>query len=787
MALLGPELYGDERTFYGALPWSALSANPMRATVLAPGIVSVTWAYPTVPGIQAFRVVRNQSGDPAYENDGTVVFQQNALQEGQSSSGVLDSVGIIPGRYAFYAAFVKIAGGWRRVGRTSVVVPGRVLDANMGTVQDPVYFNPEDLGEAMLGLLPPVFTSPQHNSVGTPSSTSQLARLLSALSLTAEEVRTVSDLLLPSYSKDSLPPGLLGPAFQQLGMEPERGLPIRDQKRLLREASTLRQSRGTGPGLTRYVEALTGWAPTLSMSSNALRHDDDAVFAHSVGEWRAVPISGSTPSIAAVSCETFQPPTDPDWPITTTASVLGTQGRLELPAYGWDLEDDHPSQLFQVKPNTTYTVSGWFRGGTGATTSYAKSVNMYARGWRNKGKVHERTWPSTLIYDPLSGEWKIDEPGFFPRESSATFVLPSGTNNWVRESVTFNTGPNVRFVSFALVWTCASGASEWAFTGFQLEEGDEAGVVTLPKTAVVTVSPSRTNLVKNPTFHSGSTSGWTLASCTGTPSAATPPDAMTSSSLSLTAAGAWGFHSSTSTLKMSADGSVVASAYLGGGGPSGYTVNLTLEAVGATTVSNTVSVSTAPTPRLVNSMVVDAGTLRVATREPHRLAVGQPVSMNAPVAGTRTVTRILSETVFEQTLADDDRSYGPTECATTTVTPTAGEWVRPEVCLNLPAGDWAFLRLRLVGPTAVSGLLVSASAVEAGSIKAGDYFDGDSPGQYGVEWRGTAHASETDMYPGLPLKSVRLKDTLRDYVPRLVGARVVTLGGTVIASLPADA
>ena len=49
-------------------------------------------------------------GLSAYSNDD--LFHQDALPEGQSSHELLDHADLVPGRYAYYAAFVKITGGW---------------------------------------------------------------------------------------------------------------------------------------------------------------------------------------------------------------------------------------------------------------------------------------------------------------------------------------------------------------------------------------------------------------------------------------------------------------------------------------------------------------------------------------------------------------------------------------------------------------------------------------------------------------------------------------------------
>jgi hypothetical protein len=58
-----------------------------------------------------------------------------------------------------------------------------------------------------------------------------------------------------------------------------------------------------------------------------------------------------------------------------------------------------------------------------------------------------------------------------------------------------------------------------------------------------------------------------------------------------------------------------------------------------------------------------------------------------------------------------------------------------------------------------------------------DYFDGSMPSNFGVIWEGTAHASNSYLYPSKPTKMTRLAHTMVDWVPMNTWWRITTPAG----------
>lgn len=1043
MPKYGPSLYGEETTFYGALPLSAMSANPMVAKVIAFGIVDLTWTYPTVPGIDSFRIVRNQTGHPFHETDGVVLFHQDTLPEGVSSRGLTDGVENLldPGRFAYYSAFIKISGGWRRVGRTQVLIPGRPTKdlVNRGTAEDPIYLdNAFALQDVLLDLLPRVLTSKDRDSIGVVDKDSTLARFLSASSLPAEEIRTLADLTLPSANKANLPPGLLGPAFRQAGIKPESGLPIVDQKRVLREAYDVASRRGTAAGLGNYVESLTGWSPTVALTGNLLRYERSSTFRGGVGEWGVVgtaatlginlfgtamsvldtgtltgsgltanpyatlsasntyavsgsyslkcvalddfggfgtnpdrltvPVTNATyvisikvrvgepvaadvltkvqwydtsdallsissaptvrigngsadgwqtitfeatapsnaayvrgftwrmrtsglthatgdvlyiddwtmqqriefpPTFASVDCSltevatvtnkaltanvatlttasahgrgvgesitvsgvdstfngtyttiagttgstikyartatdvtsaaatgkvyiplSWAPSVGANYPVTNALLVSGaTAGRLDLPAGGW-ITPSTPG-FFRVKPGSTYTFSAYFRGSHLATNPVAKTFNIMARGYaRAESSGHNNAWPDRSLQDYLigEGEWRSDDPFFWPRSQSTSFTIGTGTSQWVKKSLTMKMDPDVNYLAFAVEWA-ASVIDHWCITAVSLveREFDTNGNMLpepsygYPNSAVVTVSPARTNLVTNPSFAGGVTTGWVKDGLTTMVlSTNKPSDVMVANSIAVASTAPW-LVSTTVTPPLPGT-PIAASAYVRG--PSGSVITLGLD--GPTTSPSETSVTMAATAIALDTISIDGGVMTVSTRTPHGMTVGESIVMagNPTFNGTYTVSRVLSATMFTLPTARPNQTLSPAQCANMTVSSSSMKWQRVNTTLTLPEGDANPVMLYVKSST-LSGVEIAGVMAEQGMVVAGDYFDGDSPGQYGTEWRGTAYQSVSDMYPGKVIKAVRLGDTLDQYVPRHIGAQVVTLRGTKVAEVRA--
>ena len=340
MAKYGTFRYGT--TPYGATALSDLSVMPMNLVVINFDEVYVSWRLPT-GSISGIRLVRNQVGFPQTEEDGVVVWEQFS-SDGSSLNGLYTTnifkdgedtplPGVPPvhtGAEVFYTMFVfTSARVWVVAGETSGLIP-----------------SDHSSQQKMMELLPKVFTTKEQSPLGVVDTTSDLYAFLGGVAFTYDEVLTSLELLQPSVGWSTFPSSMLIPTAFDLGLTAEVMLPIQNQKALVREAHYMYNHKGLPLGIRTYVESLTGYSPTITVSPNLLLSVQDSTFYGSTGNWVATNATLS-------SSTTVVPPTTTNQIDAADACkiIASAPGAMTLGL------DDVVGKAVPITASTQYTAS----------------------------------------------------------------------------------------------------------------------------------------------------------------------------------------------------------------------------------------------------------------------------------------------------------------------------------------------------------------------------------------------------------------------------------------------
>ena len=339
MSKYGYSVYGASK--YGLTPKLAYSVEPMGINVLKFNEVFIAWQLPTGT-FSRFRVVRNQNAWPETSEDGVIIYELNST-DGSSLEGTLAKssfydgfenplqTAINPGRNIFYRVFLYTSDNiWVKAGQIGDVVP-----ENTGATNK------------VIDLLPRVLTSSDLSPLGVVDEASELYRFLDGMSFSYEQMMTEIKLARPAHNLESSNYKTIPGEVLNLGLNPEPNLPMLRQRALIREAIPLYADKGTELGVANYVEALTGFAPTITLSSNLMLTVQDSTFYDSIGRW--VLTDEATAELSAT--EEMVPKTgyslaiDESWTLKVDASDAG-EITLGL--------DDPIKQGVPVQPDTEY-------------------------------------------------------------------------------------------------------------------------------------------------------------------------------------------------------------------------------------------------------------------------------------------------------------------------------------------------------------------------------------------------------------------------------------------------
>ena len=370
--------YGSGQT-YGEVAASAYSVEPFAAYAFDYQKVYLTLGQPqglSGAGIVAMRIVRNQYAYSETQTDGVVIFDAAFFP-----ANLFDTTQLASGRFAFYSVWLQLEDtSWILAGETEVLIPAKhtsriypkyIDETNMVVPADILL---QTTHERLLNYIPRVFVSDQAIT-DNPDKTSDLSLFLEGFSFTVDEFLTYSQLVLPGLSGKYSNSAILKLQGNQLGVpEDNEGL-TKTQKYLVRDAIYTYSRKGTASGLNRFVKAITGYVPTITISNNILLSLQDSTFYNGIGNWK---ISNGTVSMTATN--TSDVPTvggsdlvvDNNW-IATVDATAGTAPTISL---GFD------SPILTGIPVTAgleYSLSYWIKRNGTSGAVFAQTITWYTQ------------------------------------------------------------------------------------------------------------------------------------------------------------------------------------------------------------------------------------------------------------------------------------------------------------------------------------------------------------------------------------------------------------------------
>ena len=725
MANYGNAVYGISK--YGISPLLAYSVEPMELLVTDFTESYVYWQTPT-GNYTKVRLLRNQNSFPETAEDGIIVYEastttltKTSFNDGGGVEDLPSTPAIVSGKPIYYKLFLFTdALAWVDAGSVGGVVPGDHQTA-----------------EKLLNFLPRVFTSAEQTPLSPVDYNSALAKFMDAYGFELDEALTYLDLLLPDHSRISTVASMLPLEVANFGLLNEPGLPVKNQKQLIREAVYMYNNKGTLNGLGTYIESLTGYAPTLTVSKNLLLTPQDSTFYKSTGNWSA------TNATLSSSTEQVPPTNSNNIDLTYTCKIvasgagsmkLGTIDpvRAGIPVasgtfYVLSAQVKSPASAGTITPKISYhdgkgvqigsTTSGT---ATNATNTFAQT-SVTARSTKNVavsitaavGASGTITYTTSVDHNLIAGE-VVDITGFIAPDTafnlaSATIAsTPTANTFTVTAAVTgtttttglvTNSKTDAVYASIELAWSAAGTY----YVDMVCVQSGQTVAYDEARSLDIFLNPNKTNFIKNPTFEIDVTTSWTKVgtNLTVTRDTDNPTESYSGAhgAKLVNTSGAWSFTSNSFPVEQ---GQYYSFSFY-----KKATANLTLTIVARDSLGAVVSVDV-PAPYAV-------GLSAAWVRDYYTVLVG-----------------------FNSTIAT--------------------------------------LEMVFSGTGANTIFLDSIQAEK--SPKETDYFDGSlsliSGNPFGAVWQGTVDNSYSSVYNSKPLKLPRLGYTLKDWIPQNLFWRIRT-------------
>jgi hypothetical protein len=748
----------NDGTLYGEPSRIAFSAEPVVATPLDYGKVSINWAPPT-GNIQSMRLVRNQDGFPETAEDGVILFEAPGAEgiaapfvDGEDTPE--GTIPLVEGRFAYYRIWLlRVDQNWYPAGDSVALVP---KNHAIKTIDGTVLLTSQ---QKFMDILPRAFFSPQRNILDEADVNSTLGRFISAFSFTVDELYTYAETSLPNTSGVTLNPRGLPLHLVNYGLTSEPNIGIKGQKRLLREANYIYSRKGTLNALATMVESFSGYSPTISLSPNLMMSMEDSTFVDGLGFWET---SGSAVVLTRVDDQSIaseQFAVDETWVGKVQASGSGSiKTGVTSPV----------TKGIPVDPGTEYSFSAYLR----RESATSQNVTMRIRWFDKDGTLLStssstatamaQTWTKYSVTASAPGEkiyldtgeitagvatiTTLSDHGFSVGDDVRLFDAPSEYSSFYG-IVTITDVPSTTSFSFETTTTGRDEEDIYGTAvllsgnendGFKIVEAVYAGVeievngaatyyvdmaqlsessVTdyyEPRGVVIHLAPNKKNLVVNPSFNP---------------------------------------QSSTSVM------------------PLGWSLT-----------------PLSPVDATITHLVEDA-TLAITRSGSHMLGVS---GTNGQYELSTTVTGIESGNFYtfsiymeheeddkdvELSITAHDAGDPSTVHATASVdvTVTAGTWERKSVSVFIPASEDDIEITAKVTTTADADHLHFDSAqIEKSYARPSDYFDGNY-NSIGAIWTGTENNSASYFYVNRDIKVDRLAATLPSYLP-LKSPYVITIG-----------
>lgn len=456
MAKYGNFKYGTQT--YSTPPRLENSVEPMSILVVSKSKVLVSWQSP-VGDFTQLRLVRNQAGFPEHPQDGIVIWEEQSTEGNVSRSSFTDGEDnpsdplVTPGKEVYYRMFLyNSLQEWVIAGSIYSIIP---FDHGMQ--------------EKVMDMLPRVYTSAQQSPLGIVDTTSALYKFFDGIDFSLEEFLTYIDLLRPQHNDNSTPLDLLAVEEASLGLVNEAGLPTRNRKRLIREALYMYSRRGTRLGLETYSETLTGWAPTISVSSNLMLTVQDSTFYRGIGNW----IDPTDTAEIEVYVDSVDVPETNAIDLYSKGKIVtSTSGFISLGGGATSTEPDVMTKGIPVNPSTEYIFSGQFR--SEGTVGMKLGIRFYDKN----GNATSATTFGTQLNVTSS---------FTQLEAVAT---SDATSSYALLVIQYNSSPIMY-------------ADALCFQEGNVREYDEARAIT------IYANPNKVNYIINPSFEIDTTN-WSI-------------------------------------------------------------------------------------------------------------------------------------------------------------------------------------------------------------------------------------------------------------------------------------
>jgi hypothetical protein len=704
MANYGVGIYGASK--YGVISKIAFSVEAMDAVALDFTKVAVSWQTPT-GDFSRIRLVRNQNTFSEHPEDGITVWEEYVADNNISKSYLTDggdtlpTVPITSGKAIYYTMYLFTSDKiWVVAGTAYTIVP-----------------SDHGLSEHLLNILPRVYTTKEQSPIGEPDTDSVLAAMLDGFGFTLEEFITFLDLINPDHTLTSTPAPLIPLERSNFGLTPEQGLPIRNQKALIREAIYLYTRKGTALSLGTYIEALTSYPPTLTIAENKMLTVQDSTFYKGIGNW-----VGTNATISAV---TEQVPISLDKAIDNayTGKVITSNSSGVM-----NLGTTNTTRAVPITPGKNYMFSGNIKSPASAG-NLTPSIKLYDR----LGQLIGSAQTGTAV--AANNTWKSFSMEFStPKRELATVILAEGDGTTMTYSTlaphTLKVGATVTVEGlttsafnvtdaeiteitedtfsilgstlgpteeeeigsvlndetsayFAGLTLAFSAAGTYYVDHLSVQEGttvtyDEARSID------IFLGSNKTNLINNPSFENNVTDSWSVVGATVTRDSDVATIAVGTKSAKVVATGNWSFTSTAMPINVG--------LY--------YSVSSLVK-------------TTAPL------------TIQFIARDLEGDIVEDEDVYNF---GTQATWAHISATDLTDALNEDAATY--------------------EVVFKGGAGTFYIDNVQF----------------ELG-YRSTDYFDGSMPTEFSAVWEGDEHDSPTHVYYSMGQKITRLAKTLQDWVP----------------------
>jgi hypothetical protein len=427
MGIYSAAKYGVD--VYGQLSKIDYYAEPFISKAVDYNKVQLTWVEPSGEIVE-FRVLRSNDGFPETPEDGKLIYSYTSSTNIKLTDYLDGEEPLNPvpsGKFVYYRIWVKVLSAtnvWRVAGDTFTLVP--IKHSSFAPDQTTLV----DTKNKLLDILPRVYTTSTQSPIDEVDPNSELAIFLDAFAFELDIALTYADLLLPVSSWQYISPEILTLQSTQFGIEVEPYIATKQQRKLVRNAFSIYQNKGTLEGIEAFVESYTGYAPTVTSSPNLILSTQDSTFTKGVGFWKAV-------GNATISSETTVPGVpESTEPYTENNGYVAKVVVNQIGSKIVNGEDRPVTQGTPVTPGTSYTFSGY-----GKSASGNIGVKGYVTWYDINGNYIEIDPPRTFIQTPqLIGDSDWERFEFVGRSPGVTervlaYSINTGVLTFYLESI----------------------------------------------------------------------------------------------------------------------------------------------------------------------------------------------------------------------------------------------------------------------------------------------------------------------------------------------------------------